>query len=198
MIALLCLLLLTPLVGAAQTPELPLGSRLPMADSPFLKVGGAKVPLGSLAGEKGTVLVFWSNQCPWVDKYQDRITALAGQFKGQGVQFILLNANDASSFPKETVAESSQVLEGLGSDVVYLIDEGSLLAQAVGASRTPHVYAFDGDLALSYLGTIDDSPGDPGGVKNPYLLQALTSVLAGQAPAVPKTKAFGCMIKFKK
>jgi hypothetical protein len=77
------------------------------------------------------------------------------------------------------------------------MDAGSQFANALGASRTPHVFVFDANKALVYVGTIDDSPGDPGNVQKTYLKDALNELVAGSSIAVPKTKAFGCTIKFQ-
>jgi hypothetical protein len=48
---------------------------------------------------------------------------------------------------------------------------------------------------LSYSGTIDDSPGDPGSVQDEFLRKVLTALGSGGSVDVPKTKAFGCTIK---
>ena len=55
----------------------------------------------------------------------------------------------------------------------------SAVAAAFGAQRTPHAYVFDGTGSLVYVGTIDDSPGDPANVKQQYLRQAVDAVQTG-------------------
>jgi hypothetical protein len=77
------------------------------------------------------------------------------------------------------------------------MDAGSDLAEAFGASRTPQVFVFNADNALVYSGTLDDSPGDPASVQKHYLRDALDALLSGTSIAVPRTKAFGSMIKFQ-
>ena len=179
----------------AQSEELPLGSALPMADASVTLVDGSSRTMASLAGATGTVFIFWSNQCPWVDKYRARIDALHAAFSGNGIRFVAVNANDASAFPQEAPAEG--VRQGLPFD--YFIDDGAAFALAVGASRQPHVFAFDANKALVYVGSIDDSPGDEANVQNRYLHDALTALTANAASptiGVAKTKAFGCTIKF--
>jgi thiol-disulfide isomerase/thioredoxin len=187
--------LLYALVGTslAVAQEIPLGSQMPMGDQGLADVAGGNKSLGSLRGSKGTVVAFWSNQCPWIDKYQERVLALANTFKSQGIGFVFVNANDAAAYPKESVEES----RAKGYPVTYLMDGTSALAKAFGAERTPHVYVFDATGTLVYVGTVDDSPGDPGNVQKQYLRDALTAVVQGSPVAVPQTKAFGCMIRFK-
>ena len=191
-------LLVMPL--QAQSPaEIPLGSAIPMADVALADVQGGQAALGDLTGEQGTVVVFWSNQCPWVEKYEDRFKAIVNDFAGRGFAFTIVNANDPSAYPKESAEASARRSESAGypASLTYLSDPESRLARAFGAERTPHVYVFDQNESLVYVGTIDDSPGDPGSVEAQYLRDALNAIAGGGNVGVPKTKAFGCTIKFK-
>ena len=176
----------------AQPQELPLGSDLPSQDLSVSLVDGSSTTIGDLTGSAGTVFVFWSNQCPWIDNYKRRIQELHNTFSNQGIAFVAVNANDANAFPKESAAEGQQ--QNLGFP--YAIDTGSQFANALGASRTPHVFVFDANNTLVYVGTIDDSSGDPDNVTKSYLEDALQAVVGGSAVPQGKTKAFGCMIKY--
>lgn len=179
--------------ATAQEQELPLGAPLPMQDATVQLVNGTTATLGSLTGANGTVLVFWSNQCAWIDKYKDRVLALYNAYAGDGIAFVLVNANDATAFPKE----AASVGQAMNLPMSYVMDAGSRLALTLGASRTPHVYAFDADRALFFVGAIDDSPGDPANVQKTYLKDALEALKQGKAVEKPKTTAFGCTIKFQ-
>ncbi len=190
------LLVLSVSLATAQPQELPLGSTLPMQDHTVQLVDGTPTTLGALTGSAGTIFLFWSNQCPWVDKYEERVLALHGQFGGQGVNFVLVNANDPNAFPQEAAA----VGQAKNYPMPYVMDAGSQFAQALGAYRTPHVFAFDSTKTLVYTGAIDDSPADPGNVQKTYL-ERVAGILA-QGGAIgddypPSTKAFGCRIKFQ-
>lgn len=193
-----CGLLVLPVAGQA-SEEIPLGSDMPLADTPLSNVEGGQTTLSGLAGQQGTVIVFWSNQCPWVERAEDRLMGLAEAFSGRGLSFVLVNSNDADSYPQESMAESAARADASSypTGVTYLSDASSELALAFGAERTPHVYVFDENRTLIYVGTIDDSPGDPANVQEQYLRRALDAVAGGTDVAVPQTKAFGCTIKFK-
>ncbi|HMB90407.1 MAG TPA: redoxin family protein [Rhodothermales bacterium] len=176
----------------AQEQELPLGTALPMQGQSVQNMNGSSTTIGALTGSAGTVFLFWSNQCLWIDKLKDRVMALHNQFSGQGVNFVLVNANNATAFPQE----AASVGQEQGYPMTYVVDSGAAFAKALGASRTPHAFVFDSNHALVYIGTIDDSPGDPGNVKKTYLGDALTAMVGGNAIGVPQTEAFGCTIKF--
>lgn len=185
----LCASLLAPSVHAQ---ELPLGSSLPSV-SGLQNVKGGAAQLSGLMGSKGMVVLFWSNQCPWIDKYEDRVIALAKKYQSQGVPFVLINSNNQTAFPKESAEESKA--KASGYPMTYLRDNGSAAAEAFGASRTPHVFVFDANSSLVYVGAIDDSPGDPSNVNKTYLADALGALVNGGSAPVAQTKAFGCMIK---
>lgn len=184
-----------PYTADAQPEELPLGSSLPSTDASLQRVDGTSVSVEALLGSTATVFIFWSNQCPWVNKYESRVQALVEDFKGEGVQVVLVNANDASAFPKESLAASRARSQEADYTAPYVKDAGGTLAMALGASRTPHAFVFDGTNTLVYAGTIDDSPGDPSNVSKPYLRNAIQAVVSGSEVPVADTRAFGCMIK---
>ena len=99
---------------------------------------------------------------------------------------MLVNSNDAGAFPEESQAYSAAKQYPLR----YVHDPGAVLARALGAYRTPEVFAFSSSRVLAYSGAIDDSAGDASAVTRSYVEE----FLAGRAPA--PTKAFGCRIRF--
>lgn len=189
-------LILICLPAAVFAQEAPLGTVLPLSDRAMTSVDGSSVTLASLQGSAATAIIFWSNQCPWVERYEDRLQQLVSDYSGRGVSFVLVNSNDAEAYPQESQAESAERASSLGYQAHYVMDAGSQLATGLGASRTPHVYVFDSESRLVYVGSIDDSPGDPGNVERNYLGSALDAVISGATIDVSQTKAFGCTIRF--
>ncbi len=175
---------------------LPGWAQLPLADRPMPSTDGQQVTLAQLRGARGLVIVFWSNRCPWVDRYEARLKELAEAYEAQGIAFVLVNANDPEAFPQESLEASRQQAQRKNYTMPYLKDEGAALARALGASRTPEVFVFDARNRLVYRGAIDDSPGDASNVQQAYLEAALRALLQGKAPETSKTGAFGCLIRF--
>ena len=178
-----------PLVASAQ--------ELPSPDRSMPDATGAQGNLAGVKGEAGTVVIFWSNQCPWVDRYEERVAELAGEYAAEGFGFALVNTNDPAAFPQESPEESGRRAKSRSYGMSYFTDEGSELARALGAERTPQAYVFDRNDALVYTGAIDDSPSDARGVQEAYLQDALDATLAGERVETPETKAFGCTIKLQ-
>lgn len=190
----LLLFALLPLSATAQ--ELPLGSPMPLSDRSFPGVDGSAATLGSLAGQNGTVVVFWANRCAWVDRYEARLMELASQFGSQGYRFVLVNSFNAASDENESAARSAARARDKGYNVPYLTDADGALARALGAVRAPQVFVFDGNRSLIYVGAIDDSPADAASAQHRFLHDALTAGASGQTPATTRSEALGCLIRF--
>ncbi len=149
-------------------------------------------------GDKNAVAVIFScNHCPFVLAWEDRMMQIQADYKDKGVQFLVINANDAVSHPTDSFDSMKARQQERNFNFLYLRDETQEVAKAYGAERTPEIFLFDKDQKLSYYGAIDDNYEEPSAVKANYLRDALDAVLAGQTPATPKTEAKGCTIKWK-
>ncbi len=179
----------------AQEAEIPLGSPIPGQDVALVDPAGKQVALSSLRGKASTTVLFWSNKCPWTAKYEERVLQLVVDLSGPDNSFVLVNSNDGAAFPDESAAAVAKYAQQKKLPVPYVTDPKSSLASLFGATRAPHVYVFDANATLVYVGAIDDSPGDPGGVTKQYLRDAITALTSGTRIASPQTKAFGCMIR---
>lgn len=184
-----------PVAQAQQTSTQQPRPTLPDAD--VVTTERDTVSIQSLTGESATVLLFWSNQCPWVDRYESRVRDLTEQFVGDGVRFVLVNSNDASTYPEESVEKNAERVAFASRSVPYVSDVSGEIAATVNASRAPHAFVFDhtGSGRLVYHGAIDDSPAAADNVEDNYLQDVLNAILAGNDIPFDETKAFGCTIK---
>jgi len=180
---------------ASAQQALSTGAELPLRDRQMAAASGQATSFSQQMGARGLAVVFWSNACPWVRRYEDRIAALHREFGGSGVGFVALNPNDPVSTPGESMEAMRQRAGEAGYAFPYLVDEGGQAARAFGATRTPQVYLFDASGRLVYEGAIDDSPSDAGQARERYLHRALTQLAAGQTVTDAPTRAFGCTIK---
>jgi len=188
-----CALLVTLAVPAGAAAQPSIGSSMPAASQQMPNATGAAASLSSLAGNNATAVIFWSNQCPWTKKYEQRVFDLASKYERQGVQFVLVNSNSASDFPQESLSASEE--QSGHYPVPYLKDQSGQVAEAFGAKRTPHVFVYNGQGQLAYTGAVDDSPGDPSAAEKPYLANALQALTSGTSPSTAQTNAFGCVLK---
>ncbi|MCF7844962.1 MAG: thioredoxin family protein [Kiritimatiellales bacterium] len=143
------------------------------------------------------VVVFTCNHCPYAQSYEDRLIDLAEHFDNDGVQFILINSNDAENYPEDSFEKMQELHDDMGFPFPYCFDESQEIAKAYGALCTPHCFAFDFDRILRYKGRIDDNWEDPNNVKEHNLRDAISALVEGDEPSVTEANAIGCSIKWK-
>ena len=183
-------------VAALSAEELALKAEIPLADLELLDVSGEKTTLAGVKGDEGLVVIFSCNTCPWVRAWEGRYVELAATYQDRGIGFIALNSNSAIRDRGESYADMQQYAEDKGYNFSYAVDEGSRLATAFGATRTPHVFIFNGEGRLVYRGAIDDNARNPDKVEQAYAALACEALLGDRAPVKASTKALGCSIKY--
>ena len=173
--------------ASAIPPAPPIGSKMPALK--LATLAGDPTDLAAVAGKKGTLVIFVSVQCPVSNAYNERMEALAQEWRARGFAVVGINANRTES-PEAVAAHARE--HGLTFPI--LKDNDNRLADALGASFTPETYLFDSSATLRYHGRIDDSK-DPSGISKRDLTDALDAVGSGRPVPVGETKAFGCTIK---
>ncbi|MBI3619134.1 thioredoxin family protein [Candidatus Peregrinibacteria bacterium] len=143
------------------------------------------------------VVIFTCNHCPYAQAYEDRIVELAKKFQAKGVQFILVNSNDATNYPDDSFENMKLRAKEKGYFFPYCVDETQEVAKAYGALCTPHCFVFDHDRKLRYKGRVDDNWKEPSGVKEHNLHDAIASLIEGKTPPTSEANAIGCSIKWK-
>jgi peroxiredoxin len=156
------------------------------------------VSLTDYEGEKGVILVFTCNPCPFAKAYEQRIIQLHKDFASQGYPVVAINPNS----PKVSPVDSFEKMQARARDQAYpfpyLQDVEQDVYPAYGATRTPHIYLLEkkgNKFKVAYVGAIDDNAMDASAVQKKYLEDAIQSVMAGEKPKPSTTKAIGCTIK---
>lgn len=160
-------------------------------------VDGDDYSLGDFDGEV-LVVTFGCNHCPYVQATVDRLIELQDEFGGKGVDFTMINANDAVNYPEDSFEKMQEYAEEWGLNFPYLRDDSQQVAKAYGANKTPENFVFDAERKLQYRGRIDDNWQEPDQVQRRDLRNALEALLSGETPEVQEADAIGCTIKWKK
>jgi peroxiredoxin len=161
----------------------------PVADFTLPDVNGKQHSLASLKGEKGTVLIFISTQCPVSNGYNGRMEKLAQDYKARGVSVVGINANAPESLDdiKNHAAQNNLTF-------TILKDAGNKVADQLGATNTPEVFFLDASGKLVYRGRIDNARSGQS-ISSNDLRDAIDATLAGKAVVNSFVRAFGCSIK---
>ena len=176
--------------------ELEIGSAMPLMDHQLADISGNTMTLADAKGDAGTLVVFSCNTCPWVIRWEDRYVSLANTYAPKGIGMIAVNSNAARFGSEDSLEEMVEHAKNNGYNFPYAQDPESELASAFGATKTPHIYLFNADDKLVYLGAIDDNAKNAKKVEVPFLANAIDALLAGNPINPQATKALGCSIKF--
>lgn len=194
--AFICILAIAAAFTTEYT-ELSIGAAIPKGDVKMLDaVSGKEVSLADVKGEKGLLVIFSCNTCPYVGYYKSRIKEAALQARRNGIGVIIINSNEAKRDDDDSFDAMKKYAAEQKFDFPYVVDVNSEVANAFGATKTPHVFLFD-NSSLVYKGAIDDNPKDAGAVKERYLRDALGAVMEGKEVKINSTKSIGCTIKRK-
>ncbi|RLD92197.1 MAG: thioredoxin family protein [Bacteroidetes bacterium] len=163
-------------------------------------VDGTSVSLSDYADQKGMILVFTCNPCPFSKAYEQRIISLHLSYADQGFPVVAINPNDVEISPDDTMDKMKARAEEQDYPFPYLKDESQEVYKAYGASKTPHIFLLQnkgGKFKVAYIGAIDDNAMDAAEVTNKYVEKAIAALISGSNPDPATTKAIGCTIKTK-
>ena len=107
------------------------------------------------------LVVFTCNACPYAKAWEERIVALGNEYRAQGIGAIAINANDPAIVAGDSYDGMQEVAKERNLQFPYVVDAGSQVARAFGATRTPEAFLFDAEGKLVYHGTIDDNHQAP-------------------------------------
>lgn len=183
----------------ADTPSnmIPLGTKAP--DFSLLDtVSNSNLKLDELKGEKGTVILFICNHCPFVIHINQQLVSIANTFKEKGINFIAISSNDIINYPQDSPEKMKVIAKKENYPFPYLYDKNQDVAKAYNAACTPDFYIFNSDLKLTYRGQLDDSrPGNNLPSTGNDLKHALNCLIDNKVNTQLQKPSIGCGIKWK-
>ncbi len=165
--------------------------KLPAAD-------GRDLSLADIAGDKGTLVMFICNHCPYVLAILEKIIRDARDLQGLGVGVAAICSNDAQRYPEDSFGNMQVLARKWDFPFPYLHDEDQNVARAYDAVCTPDFFGFDSALGLQYRGRLDGARmGASSADMRRDLFEAMQMVAqTGRAPA-EQLPSMGCSIKWK-
>jgi peroxiredoxin len=164
-------------------------------------VGGHDVHLADYRG-KVVVLEWFNPKCPFVNMAHTKgsLKTAAARHLAEGVVWLGID----SAAPGKQGYEPGDIREAVGRFGLthpILRDETGAVGHIYGATNTPHMFVIDGRGILVYAGAIDNSPdaegeSPQGGSLVNYVDAALSDLAAGRPVQTPRTKAYGCGVKY--
>ncbi|MGZ8214238.1 MAG: thioredoxin family protein [Methylosarcina sp.] len=185
-------------MALTQSNMMPLGSIAPDFELPDT-VTGKNLSLRQLKGDKGTLILFICNHCPYVQHDRNQFIDIANEYASKGIQTIAISSNDVQQYPEDAPDKMKEMMEEWGNPfAAYLFDESQEVAKAYQAACTPDIYLFDAGLACVYRGRLDNStPKNEVPPTGKELRDALDNLLANRPISSEQIPSMGCNIKWK-
>lgn len=171
-----------------------LGTTMP--DFNLKDPNGTSYKGADLFGERGLLVIFTCNHCPYAIAVWPRLLRLAKYAKAMKINAVAINPNINPAYPADAPDKMIEKIAELGIDFPYLVDETQETARTFKAQCTPDIYLFNKDKKLTYHGRIDDNWQDESKVTREELKEALNNMATGQALDPVQRPTMGCSIKW--
>ena len=184
-------------MALTQTPVCDFGTPAPDFNLPG--TDGRMWSLQDCRGEKGTLVMFICNHCPYVKAIQQRLVRDTLELLQHGVKSVAIMPNDTRAYPADSLENMRRVAAEFDYPFPYLIDESQEVARAYGAVCTPDFFGYNAALELQYRGRLDaTNPSRPAGEDAPReLYQAMCTIAeTGRGPE-HQNISMGCSIKWR-
>jgi len=173
----------------------------PAPDFTLKDTDGRDVHLASYKG-KVVVLEWFNPKCPFVNLSHTKgsLKSAAARHIAEGVVWLGVDSS-APGNQGYDVSDIRDAVKRFGLTHPVLRDETGAVGRAYGATNTPHMFVIDKNGTLVYSGAIDNSPdaegeSPQGGSLVNFVDAALSDIAAGRPVHTPKTKAYGCTVKY--
>lgn len=179
---------------------LEIGAKAPKTDLKMKDVSGKEHALNDLKKENGLLVIFSCNTCPFViggmgEGWEGRYNKVYDIAEANNIGMVLVNPNEAKREKGDSFDDMVARAKEKSYKSPYVIDNNHVLADAFGARTTPHVFLFDKNMTLVYVGAIDDNVKSTEDVKEFYLKDAIENLAKGQKIDPNATKNIGCSVK---
>ena len=195
------LLLCSFLIIKDNDRKLKIGDVLPAENTILISTKGDTTNLNELMGDNGILVVFSCNSCPFVvgsnnfKGWEHTYNSIAEKASEYEINTVLVNSNEAKRFNVDSMDEMRKRASNQEYTMPYVMDANHLVADAFGAKTTPHIYLFDGEKKLIYMGSIDNTWDSNREKDIPYLVNALEQYGKGKKVKEKTTSPRGCSIK---
>jgi len=179
-----------------ETPVCDFGA--PAIDFELPGVDGKVWTLAQCRGEKGLLVMFICNHCPYVKAIRDRLVRDTRELMACGINSVAIMANDPTEYPEDTFENMQKVAKQENFPFPYLLDASQAIAKAYGAVCTPDFFGYNADMQLQYRGRLDASRKEAAAADvRRDLFEAMQQVARTGAGPREQIPSMGCSIKWK-
>jgi peroxiredoxin len=154
--------------------------------------------LDKCMGEKGLLIMFISNHCPYVKAIRKKLVRDTRELMSLGVNSVAIMPNDTVAYPEDSVENMLKISQEFEFPFPYLLDETQEVARAYDAVCTPDFFGYNADLELQYRGRLDAAgPKSDDDTQRRELFEAMKQIAeTGKGPE-HQIPSMGCSIKWR-
>ena len=154
--------------------------------------------LEKCSGERGLLVMFISNHCPYVKAIRKKLVRDTKELMAIGVNSVAIMPNDTVAYPDDSAANMLLISNEFYFPFPYLLDETQQVARDYGAVCTPDFFGYNADLELQYRGCLDAAgPQSDDDSQTRELFEAMTQIaVTGRGPD-QQIPSMGCSIKWR-
>ena len=156
------------------------------------------VSLNEIKGEKGTLIMFICNHCPYVKAVIKDIAEDCKKLESFGIKSVAICSNDQINYPEDSFENMIKFSKENQFGFPYLVDETQEIAKTYDAVCTPDFFGYNKDLELQYRGRVRElkklipvRDGDSD------LLKAMIQIAETNKGPENQIPSAGCGIKWK-
>ncbi len=160
-------------------------------------IDGKHWTLEDCRGEKGLLVMFICNHCPYVKAIRERIVRDTRELREMGINSVAIMSNDSTQYEEDSFENMGKIAREYDFPFPYLLDESQQVAKAYGAVCTPDFFGYNHDLQLQYRGRLDASRKESASADaRRDLFEAMAEVArSGRGPR-EQIPSMGCSIKW--
>ncbi len=149
-------------------------------------------------GERGLLILFISNHCPYVKAIRKKLVRDTRDLMALGINSVAIMPNDTVAYPEDSFDNMLRVSKEFDFPFPYLLDETQEVARAYGAVCTPDFFGYNAELELQYRGRLDAAgPKSDDDSQTRELYEAMKQVAkTGRGPK-HQVPSMGCSIKWR-
>lgn len=150
----------------------------------------------SLMGERGLLVMFICNHCPYVKAITERLASDMKTLQAEGVGVVAIMSNDYHNYAEDSPKEMKKFAAAYGFTFPYLVDETQEVGRAYGAVCTPDFFGYNANGELQYRGRLDDAKMGDASNRTPELVNAMRLIAQTGSGPKAQTPSQGCSIKW--
>ena len=168
----------------------------PAPDFNLVNVDGRSLSRDQLMGEKGLLVMFICNHCPYVKAILPRLVADCRELNSLGINSVAIMSNDPIVYPEDGFEYMQKIAADLYFPFAYLVDPSQQVAKSYGAMCTPDFFGFNSQGQLQYRGRFDECRKETASHSSRDLFHAMRRIAeTGNGPA-EQIASIGCSMKW--